>query len=395
MSIRPKAGRAAASATACLFAIAALAAPALGKPVALEPLEDEGGLAWLGCWELLADREDDSQGSPDEQQRVCVAPGDEPRSLDLTALVDDQIVAEQTLVTDGSRRSVSGGGCIGWTRALSSEDQQRLYLQSETICEGGGERHLSGASMMLSANHWIDIRVLRVDGEREIAIQDYRPVGADAVTLPGVLPTAAHAARLAAAAPLSADDVIEALELVDPAVVEAMLLESEARFAIDSRLLLRLAEARVPDGIIDLMVALSFPEYFAVEDDTASRQPAVYYGSFWSPWYPYYGYGYGYYYHHPHPPVDGHPGKGHGGKVISGRGYVSVRPTEMPTGGFADALQRAANTGGGGGFSGAGGSGAGVGSTGTSGGGTASSASSSGYQSGNSSSTRPAVPKQQ
>ena len=392
MSIRPKAGRAAASATACLFAIAVLAAPALGKPVALEPLEDESELAWFGCWELMADREDDSQGSPDERQLICVAPGDEPRSIDLTALVDDQIVAEQTLVTDGGRQSASGGGCIGWTRSLFSEDQRRLYLQSETVCEGGGERHLSGASMMLSANHWIDIRVLRVDGEREIAIQDYRPVGADAVTLPGALPTAAHAARLAAAAPLDADAVIEALKIVDPAVVEAMLLESEARFPIDSHLLLRLAKARVPDGIIDLMVALSFPEYFAVEGDAASRQPEVYYSSFWSPWYPYYGYGYGYYYHHPHPPVDGHPGKGHGGKVISGRGYVSVKPTEMPTGGFADALQRAASTGGGGGM----GSGfSGFGSSGAGGGGTTSSASNSGYQSGNSTSTRPAVPKQQ
>jgi hypothetical protein len=393
MWIRPKAGRGAASATACLFAIAALAAPALGQPVALEPLEGEGRLAWLGCWELLADREDDSQGAPEERQMVCVAPGEEPRSLDLTARVDDEVVAEQTLITDGSRQSASGGGCIGWTRSVFSEDRRRIYLQSETICEGGDQRHLSGASMLLSANHWIDIRVLRVDGEREIAIQDYRPVGADAVTLPGALPTAAHAARLAAAAPLDVDDVIEALELVDPAVVEAMLLESEARFPIDSRLLLRLAEARVPDGIIDLMVALSFPEYFAVEGETAVRQPVVYYGSFWSPWYPYYGYGYGYYYH-PHPPVDGHPGKGHGGKVISGRGYVGVQPSDMPTGGFADAVQRAVKTGGGsgggaigggatgGGFSGPTSSGSGGGSSGTSGGGGGGSVSSSGYQSG-------------
>ena len=388
MSIRPEAGRAAASATACLFAIAALALPALGQPVALEAVEDEAGLAWLGCWELMADREDDAQASPEERQMVCVAPGDEPKSLELTAYVGDEVTATQTLITDGRRQSASGDACIGWTRALLSEDRRRLYLQSETICEGGSQRHLSGASMMLSANHWIDIRVLRVDGEREIAIQDYLPVGADAVTLPGALPTAAHAARLAAAAPLSTDDVIEALEVVDPAVVEAMLLESEARFPIDSHLLLRLDDADVPDEIIDLMVALSFPEYFAVEGDAATRQPAVYYGSLWSPWYPYYGWGYGYYYHHPHPPVNGHPGKGHGGKVISGRGYVGVRPTGMSTAGFADALQRAANTGGGGGFSGAGGG------FGTSGSGTNSSASSSGYQSGNSSSTRPAVPKQ-
>ena len=95
--------------------------------------------------------------------------------------------------------------------------------------------------------------------------------------------------------------------------------------------------------------------------------------------------------------MGGHPGKGHGGKAISGLGYVSVRPTEMPTGGFADALQRAANTGGGGamggGFSGPGGSGPGGGSSGTSGGGTSSSVSSSGYQSGNSTPTPPPRPE--
>ena len=83
MWIRPETGRAAASATACLFAIAVLALPALGQPVALEAVEDEAGLAWLGCWELLADREDDSQGSPGERQRICVAPGDE-RDVRLT-----------------------------------------------------------------------------------------------------------------------------------------------------------------------------------------------------------------------------------------------------------------------------------------------------------------------
>jgi len=383
MSIRLEPGRAATAAIACLFLIAAWAAPVLAQPVAQEALEDDGGRAWLGCWELLTDREDRSQESRDERQLVCVARGDAPSALALTAIVGGQVVATDTLITDDSRQALSDSGCSGWRRVRFSEDRRRLYLQSETTCEEGGERYLSGASMMVSGDHWVDIRVLRVDGEREIAIQDYRRVGADAVELPGAFPTAAHAASVVAAARLSADDVIEALEYVDPAVVEAMLLESESRFAIDSRLLLRLADARVPDEIIDLMVALSFPEYFAVEGDTVSRRPAVYYGGYWSPWYPYYGYGFGYYYHHP--PVDGHPGEGHGGKVISGRGYVAVRPTDMPSGGFADGFVQSAG-GGGGGFMGSGVSGGS--SSGTTG-----SANSSGYQGGNSDSTRPAIPK--
>jgi len=380
MSIRAKPGRASAAAIGCLLSIAAPAAPVLGQSVAQEALIDDAGRAWLGCWELVANPEDRAQESSDGRQLVCVARGDAPGSLALTAIVDGRVQATDTLLTDGARQAVSEGGCSGWRRARFSGDQERLYLESETICEGGGERHLSGASMMVSGDHWIDIRVLRVDGEREISIQDYRAVGADAARLPGAPPTAAHAARVAAAAPLSADDVIEALEYVDPAVVEAMLLESGSRFPIDSRLLLQLADAGVPDEIVDLMVALSFPEYFAVEGNAVSRQPAVYYGGYWSPWYPYYGYGYGYYYHHPYPPAGGHPGKGHGGAVISGRGYVGVRPTGTPSGGLLDQMMSS---------TGAGGSGySGVGSSGNS-----NSVSSSGFQGDDSSPVRPAIPK--
>jgi hypothetical protein len=240
---------------------------------------------------------------------------------------------------------------------------------------------------MVSRDRWVDIHVLRIDSERELVIERYRPVGADIARLPGALSTAMHAPRLAAAARLTAADVIEALQVVDPAVVEAMLLESKASFGIDSDLLLRLDDAGVPGEIVDLMVALSFPEYFAVEDGTVTRQPEVYYGSYEPPWYPYYGYGYGfgYYYHHPYPNGGGHHDKGHSGRVIRGRGYVGVRQTNRPSGGFSGLLQGPSNTGGGGATLGGISSGSSSGNAG--------SVSGSGFKSGNSTSTRPALPK--
>jgi hypothetical protein len=260
-------------------------------------------------------------------------------------------------------------------------------MQSETICADDSPMNLSGASLMVSGDRWVDIHVLRIDGEREVVIRRYRPVDAEIARLPGALPTAMHSVRLAAAARLSADNVVEALRVVDPAVVEAMLLESEASFGIDSDLLLRLDDAGVPDEIVDLMVALSFPEYFAVEDGTVTRPPEVYYGSYGSPWYPYYGWGYGYghYYHRRYHHGGGHHDKGHGGKVIRGRGFVSVHTLNKPDGGFSGFLQGLSNTGGGGAFSGGFPSGSSSGNTG--------SVSGSGFTSSNSNSNRPAVPK--
>jgi len=239
---------------------------------------------------------------------------------------------------------------------------------------------------MVSGDRWIDIHVLWVDGEREVLIQRYRPVDAGVVRLPGALPNAMHNVRRAAAARLEVDDVIEALRIVDPAVVEAMLLESEASFGIDSDLLLRLDAAAVPGEITDLMVALSFPDYFSVEGGTVTRQLEVYYGGYWSPWYPYYGYGH--YYHHryahggAHHYAHGgaHRDKNRGGKVVRGRGYVSVRQTSTPSIGASGLFQSDSGSGGGmgGGSSSAGGGG---------------SVGGSGYKSGNSNSARPAVPK--
>jgi hypothetical protein len=390
MSIRPEPGRTAAASIVCLLSIVALAASALGQPMARKVPEDQYKLPWLGCWDVMPDPVDDSQELPKERQVICVAPGDAPKTLKMTVLVDDEIVAEETVVTDGRRKPVSEGECDGWIRSTLSEDRRRLYMQSETTCADDSPMNISGASLMVSGDRWVDIHVLRIDGEREVVIRRYRPVGADIVRLPGAPPTAMHSVRLDAATRLSVDNVVEALRVVDPAVVEAMLLESEASFGIDSDLLLHLADASVPDEIVDLMVALSFPECFAIEDGAVTRQPEVYYGSYGSPWYPYYGYGYGYgygyYYHHRYGHGGGHHGGGHGGKVIRGRGFVGVRQTNKPSG----FLQGFRNTSGGGAT---GGGASGSGASGGSGSGNAGSVGGSGFKSGNSNSVRPAVPK--
>ncbi len=62
---------------------------------------------------------------------------------------------------------------------------------------------------------------------------------------------------------------------------------------MDRDLLLPLDDAGVPGQIIDLMVALSYPEYFAVGDETVDTQPLVY-NHYWAPWFHGYGHGYGY-----------------------------------------------------------------------------------------------------
>jgi hypothetical protein len=176
------------------------------------------------------------------------------------------------------------------------------------------------------------------------------------------------AAQALSATPLSIDDVIEASSKIGSQAVEAALVETASRFDLNSRALITLADAGVESNVIDLMVALSFPERFRVERTARSNEPVITSGSS-GPWdvfgsslfgsslyggyYPYgaydpYAYYYSYYspfaysywgnywgnnyYYGPGSAINV-PGASSGetssahGRVIQGRGYTQVTPT--------------------------------------------------------------------
>jgi hypothetical protein len=362
MSIQTVLSHLLAAATTSVFAALALPTQGLAQPLAAGTLNAGEGIAWLGCWKATGAGADAPAKASVSQHEVCVELADDSRSLELTARQAGEIVAEQALVIDGLKRQTNERECQGWSRGLVSRDGRRLYLQSETSCLDGSRRSLSGVSMLVSPEHWVDIQGMQIDRERSLAIRHYRLQGSELIELPGAAPSSRQIARIRAAADLTIDDVMEALELVDSPVVEAMLLERRARFAIDGQVLLRLRDKQVSENVIDLMVALSFPEYFVIQGKTITRRPQVRYATHYSPWYRHYGYGYGTWHgfwpgyyppYFPYPPVVVPPPSGNGGKVISGRGYTQVRRSGMPSGVLA--TFRAAGNGGGGsaGYSGA------------------------------------------
>jgi hypothetical protein len=311
----------------------------------------EESLIWLGCWQAIGPDEATSQPSFDRHPITCVSPGDVRHSLLLTKEIEGKILSEQMLHVDGRRYDFSAGGCSGWESARSSEFGSRIYLTSETSCVGGSERRTSAIHMLTAIDEWLEISVVQVKSSKQISLQRYRAISQGAGRPPLDIPTAVESARIAAAEPLHSDDVIEALRNTDPAAVEAMLLETKNRFSLDAAVLLRLAEAEVPPQVIDLIVALSFPDYFAVDEATGTawlvefQDPARYRD--WGYGYrPYYGYrywlGYGYVGYYPYPPH--HPSRVRVGRAVSGRGYTRVRSSNLPSGGLSQLLQNLAGS---------------------------------------------------
>jgi hypothetical protein len=74
-------------------------------------------------------------------------------------------------------------------------------------------------------------------------------------------------ARLLASGRLSLADVEEAAAHVDPEALAAFLLERSQEFDVTAAQLAALADAGVPDDVIDALVAVSYPTRFAIDRD--------------------------------------------------------------------------------------------------------------------------------
>ena len=314
---------------------------------------DARWLPWMGCWQLA---EEQIAAAPDgaefpDRMEVCIAPAEAGDGATLTARGDGELLMQRELVADGTRRPVAEGDCGGWERREWSADGRRLFTRTEIRCGSEPPRHMSGISLLLNRSTWVDIQGINIDDRRHVEIRRYRPAPTDEerdARLPAA-PRELRDARQAIAGPLTLANVREATARADSHVVEALLTESQPRLNLDSTTLIELDDAGVDGSVIDLLVALAYPDRFVVERRTRSSgggssvggwgwgglggaYAPIYYGSamygMYAPW----GYG-GYWYD----PRWGGYGYGPGGLVdapetvsqtraIEGRGFTRVQP---------------------------------------------------------------------
>ncbi len=296
-----------------------------------------GWQPFLGCWQ--------ADGAEAELGILCFAAVG--NQVEMLTIADGAITHREPFPADGQPRQIEQDGCIGTESASFSADQRRIYTASEITCQGQSPRSGTGIIFMPSAGEWVDVRSSHARGEEATAwAQWYVRTDESQLNELGIRsgratgPLAVRGVSAFTMAPITIDDVIDAWENVDEKAVEAWVAEVSQEFAgLDSEDLLQLDAAGVSGDVIDIVVAVSFPERFAVREDD-QRYPARYVGGLrplWADPY-YYGYnsygygglyspygysgGYGRYYPYRTVIVDVTPvPRNTGGRVISGRGY--------------------------------------------------------------------------
>ena len=273
---------------------------------------DARWLPWIGCWEPA--------NGAGEADLVCVRPGDDAGAVELLRVKGAEVVGREVVWTDGTRHENAHEGCKGWEEGAFSSDGRRIFLRSSYACAGDVTQDGGGILAFTSPAEWLDVRAAGMGGQSTAWVQRFRPAEpalAEAAGFGDLLAGRAwpaRTARLVAGATLDVDDVIEATAQVPAEAVRAFLAEQRSPLELSAAELARMADAGVPEQVIDVAVAVSYPERFTLQaqgervtpsalDEGSLRRRWAYqgylgmspgfYDPFFAPWSLRFGYGYG------------------------------------------------------------------------------------------------------
>ncbi len=260
--------------TGAVLGAAMLVAAGFALPTTLSAQEAPMApwLPFMGCWTDVE--------APVDAPLTCVVPA--KGGAEILTVASTGVVERQLLRADGVERPFDSGGCTGVQSAEASQGVARIYTQSTLRCEGGTARSTRGIITMVNPREWIDVRALTVEGGSTSWVKRYRlaaehRVEAAALTeaeraeIEGALAErglAIETARVAASGPPSVEEIIDAHARTDAEAVRAWIAEQSQPIRLDADRLVRLADAGVSPEVIDVIVAVSYPERFAL-----ARQP--------------------------------------------------------------------------------------------------------------------------
>lgn len=327
-----------------LVATLLIAAPSQARAQAAASPVDARWLSWLGCWTPGV------RPGLTSETTLCIVP--DAGGVRMVTFTGEREVLAETIVAEGSTQALRERDCAGERVTRWSGGGARLLSTSSLNCQNQPQVKTTGISSLLSAEQWLDVQVANTGGREQVRTRRFwrstsEPPAAVASALRGLT-----AARVATA-PVTVDDVIDVSTVVAPVGVEAWLAESGARVPLDRRALVQLSDAQVLPRVIDLMVALAYPQKFEVRRSRSGGSGSWssgwfddFYAGEWGYLADVYGYGFGSfglpyfigangYGYYPggfsYVPLDGGGGTTEGtthGQVVNGQGYTRVQPRE-------------------------------------------------------------------
>lgn len=215
---------------------------------------------WLGCWRL----DDDLAGTG---ARMCITP--EKNGVRMQTIAGAQRGIDELVIPDAIAHAITDTDCKGTERAEFSKDGARVFRTTEVTCGKEPPRTIKSVAFMAAGPSWVNVQMISgTAANTAVRVQRYRRAVnqqlADGTKAPQ--PSANVAVRTSPEMTTwSVEDVIEVSAKVPTDVVQAAIAEVHQGFSMNKRTLVALADGGVDSQVIDLMVALTYPQRFVVE----------------------------------------------------------------------------------------------------------------------------------
>lgn len=246
-----------------LTGLLSVAPPAYSQSVTVDPRYQP----WIGCWRTVGGS--DAEGQP---SRACVTPSRTVAgSVDIALYAGDSLLSRSALPRPGAARDRLIDECRGSETAEWTSDETRLILSATMQCARGIRRVETGLMTITPSGEWLQMQHMEVAGNSATTSSRFRFEG-DSVAPVGVTLGEARSSRslrLAVGAPVSVSEIVDLSKRLPSGLLEAWVAELEQRFALDGKMLVRLADQGLSPRVIDLLVAMSHPEAFSLRADAA------------------------------------------------------------------------------------------------------------------------------
>jgi hypothetical protein len=220
---------------------------------------------WIGVWTFNDDASSTVINDPSQKTTVEIKPMSDGKGLEITRKVVSQPDVKEWLVPDGSKRSVNASNCTGWQTDKMMPEAGIIFSSSEMSCKDAGAFSTSNVKMIVAADRMVDILSLKSGGQTRLATRRL-VLERDWATAGSSEPAYANTVeRMAASSPWNKDMVVQLSKQIEIHLFEAALIEKKVKLELNAGVLKDLKKANISGELIDLLVALAYPDKFHIE----------------------------------------------------------------------------------------------------------------------------------
>ena len=231
--------------------------------------------ALAGCW--VPEESTAIGANAVNNTMVCIAPVTGTASADVATIVDKQVMHTDRIDASGQRIVKTVDKCPGWETATWSEDKSRLLLRSEFDCGDNLKVKGSGVFGIDGDGNWVQVQGTTVGKNAGTRVIRYR--AADVALAEGTVLKDSAMVQTVVTEPSSSlawfrqfsghaptvAAVLDVSKNVDEGVAQAWLSEFGKPEKLSAKDLVAMSDAGVPPNLIDMMVAMSYPERFQLQ----------------------------------------------------------------------------------------------------------------------------------